>query len=121
MSKESEIKNVIELVQNGTLSYDDAVSDIMDIFNASKKTALIGALQDGDILNEYGEGHRRDAERIRDILVKKGFINAGLNDAIGLWGEYSDSYCAGWLGLDEDDEDVYNSIKRYIVTTNYFD
>ena len=111
------ITEILTDVKSGDLSVEDAQEQILNAFGVSQSSILCG----GDDLSEYGERHRGDCERIKVILIRKGFANAGLNDAVQLWGEYSDSYAAGWLGLHEDDEDVYDSIKRYIRTTHSFD
>jgi len=114
---EQELLDILSNLQNGNIGIYDARTEILNLFKASRNSILNG----GDELSEYGRRHQDDAERIKDILISKGFINAGLNDAIHLWGEYSDSYCAGWLGLPDDDDDVYDCIKSYITSTNYID
>jgi hypothetical protein len=106
---------ILNQVKNGELSVEDAYDEIMNIHGLSKSSVLCG----GDKIGEYGERHREEAELIKEVLIENGFINAGLNDAIWLWGEYSDSYCAGWLGLPDEKEEIYDCIKRYIVKTHY--
>lgn len=112
-----ELTDILTAVQRGALEVSVAEEKILDILGLSRSSALNG----DDELNEYGQRHKGDAEIIRNVLVKKGYINAGLNDAIHLWCEYSDSYAAGWLGLPDDEEDIWNCIKDYIRTTHYID
>jgi hypothetical protein len=83
-------------------------------------------LNGGDKLSAYGERHKECAEVIKKTLIKHGFINAGLNDAVWLWSEYSESYAASWIGgchpndVDEfknEDEfldEVFKCVKPYI-------
>jgi hypothetical protein len=58
-----------------------------------------------------------DVERIikvfrdRDIEIDKDM-------AVALWEEYSDCFAAGWLGLPEDDEGIYDCIMTYSVGRN---
>jgi hypothetical protein len=65
----------------------------------------------------FKEHHRKDSERIQKILLNKGFENVGIGEAEGLWMEHSDSFAAGWIGMDEEDSDesLYEKIKYYIV------
>lgn len=83
-------------------------------------------LNGGDKLSEYGEEVRECAEVIKKALIKHGFLSAGLNDAVWLWSEYSDSLAAGWIGGShpedveyfkcEDDflDEVFACVKPYI-------
>lgn len=112
---EKETFEILTAVQNGELSVGDAKIQLLNLFGVSHSSVLRG----GDKLSEYGERHREDCERIKAVLIAKGFINAGLNDAVWLWGEYSDSYAAGWLGLPDEDEEIYDCVKSYIRTTHY--
>lgn len=112
------ITEILTEFQQGAMALNDAEEKIMDLLGLSRSSVLNG----GDDLSEYGQRHKDDAEIIKAVLIKKGYTNAGLNDAISLWGEYSDSYAAGWLGLPEDnEEEIWNSIKDYIRTTHYID
>jgi|ERR1035437_3600756 hypothetical protein len=112
---EEKLSEILTSVQNNELSIIDAQVQILDLFEVSKSSILKG----GDGLSEYGEGHREDCEIIKKVLISKGFINAGLNDSVWLWADYSESYAAGWLGLPDKDEEIYQCIKDYIKTTHY--
>lgn len=90
-----------------------SIKQILNLLGISKETIL----QSGDILPKYRLKDADDCQRIKMILINKGFINAGLLDACYLWSNYSDSYAAGWLGLSEDDEELFDCIKPYIVKT----
>lgn len=63
----------------------------------------------------YYHRHIEDVERIQQVCLKNGYA-ADLEDCAGIWSEYSDSYAAGWLGLDEDDDDLWRTIKNYVET-----
>jgi len=54
-----------------------------------------------------------DCKRIQNILEKNGY-RASLEDCEKLWDKHSDSMCAGWIILPDDDEDVYSNIRMYI-------
>jgi len=112
---EKETLKILTAVQNEELSVKEAQSQILNLFGVSRSSVLHG----GDELSEYSEEYREDCERIKAVLIENGFINAGLNDAIWLWNEYSESYAAGWLGLPDEDEKIYDCIKSYIRTTHY--
>lgn len=72
-------------------------------------------LQGGDELCEFGRQHKQDAELIRQVLVERGFLNAGLDDAVWLWNEYSeDVYNVKWSYVIPDGEDIYNNVEPYI-------
>lgn len=60
----------------------------------------------------------------KELLVKNGYVNAGLSDVMRLWSEYSDSHAAGWLGLPEESEEaaddmIFDCVKPYIKTVFY--
>jgi len=59
----------------------------------------------------WKEHHKEESERLRDLLIARGFISCGIGDAEGLWMSYSDDYAAGWLGMPDDDNDLYECIK----------
>lgn len=64
----------------------------------------------------YKEHHREESERLQRVLISKGFLSCGLGDAEGIWMHYSDEmWAAGFIGMPEDDEDLYNSIKDYLT------
>lgn len=66
-----------------------------------------------EIISEHGEMYRGDIERIKKILIEKDY-NATLTTTEMLWDKYSDSMCAGWMGLPDDDEDVFRCICNYL-------
>ncbi len=86
---------------------------LLDLFGVSHSTILSGT----DELSEYREEDREDCEKIKAALFKNGYVNAGLSDACWLWSEYSDSYAAGWLGLPDTDEEIFECVKNYIRKT----
>ncbi len=101
----------------GHIDTQQAIDSILDAFGVSKKSIL----NRGDDLSDYGKGHIEDCEIIKRVLIKNGFINAGLNDACSLWGQYSDDLAAGWLGLPDEDDEIYECIEQYINVTHYFE
>jgi hypothetical protein len=105
-------EKLIDILYNldcGKISAITASKEIRELLKLTKETALNG----GD-LADYNNEYRSDCEIIQRVLITNGYLNTGLNDALRLWSEYSDSYCAGWLVLPDNDEDIFNSIKRYI-------
>jgi len=53
-----------------------------------------------------------DVERLVGIFQKKGF-SISSQEARILWEKYSDSLCAGWLKMDEDDNVVFDKVQPY--------
>lgn len=54
-----------------------------------------------------------DVKRIQEVLLNNGYSSL-LKDCGDLWEAYSDSYAAGWLGLPEDDEELWNILENLI-------
>lgn len=106
------IDEILNRLKSGKISVDDTKNEICDFLKISKRSVLCG----DDNLSINREYCRDECERIKQILIKKGFINAGLSDAANLWEQYSDSYCAGWIdGLDfYSDEEIFEIVKIYI-------
>lgn len=61
----------------------------------------------------YTGANRGDCVRIQKILAERGY-RASLSDCEKLWDRFSDSMCAGWMILNENDEDVFQNISSYI-------
>ena len=61
----------------------------------------------------YTGDYREDVERIQRILADRDY-EATLSDCERLWEKYSESMCAGWMGLDDKDESVFDCIAYYI-------
>lgn len=53
-----------------------------------------------------------DVDRIVSVLSNKGF-GASRPEAVWLWEQFSESMCAGWLGLPEDDDELFASISEF--------
>lgn len=58
----------------------------------------------------YTHRHIGDVERIQRVLLDNGYSSL-LEDCGNLWDNYSDDYCAGWLNLPEDDDDLWDILK----------
>jgi hypothetical protein len=112
---EQELYSILSEVENGNLTALDAQEQILDLLNISKNAVLMS----GDHLYPKEERYREDCELIKSALVENGFVNAGLRDAIYLWGEYSESFAAGWLGLPDTSEEIYECVRHYITKTHY--
>lgn len=54
-----------------------------------------------------------DVKRIQKILADRGY-EASPMECEALWDKYSDSMAAGWMGLSDDDEEVFGCISYYI-------
>ncbi len=55
--------------------------------------------------------YTKDISRIVEIFAQRGY-EISHSDALRAWEEYSDSMCAGWLILGEDDE-VFQDVFHY--------
>lgn len=51
-----------------------------------------------------------DCKRIQRVLNEQG-LDVSLEEAHYLWAQFSDSYCAGWLSIGEDDGYIWYGIK----------
>jgi len=58
--------------------------------------------------------HKNDLEKIRGVLLDRGY-ETSLSECENLWELYSDSMCAGWMGLPEKDEEIFWAVKSFIV------
>ena len=57
--------------------------------------------------------YSKDCIRIKNIAEKLGY-DCSLREAEELWETYSeDKYCAGWLILPEEDEQIIEAIEEY--------
>ena len=66
----------------------------------------------------YREHHREESEFLLKVLQKKGFKSCGVGNAESLWMEYSDSYAAGFLGMEEEEEEeVFECVRPYLYKT----
>lgn len=57
--------------------------------------------------------HLKDVERIITVL-KQHEITVSLAEAERIWNHYSDDYSAGWLGLPEKDDKLFDELEEYI-------
>lgn len=60
-----------------------------------------------------GIRYPEDVERIGKILYDRGYFSTP-EQCQQIWELYSDTLCAGWLGLPEEDEHVMNCIRPFI-------
>jgi hypothetical protein len=51
-----------------------------------------------------------DVKRIQQVLKNNGYSSL-LKDCGDLWDEYSETWCAGWLGLPETDEELWEILE----------
>ena len=66
------------------------------------------------IINNHVEyRYPEDVERIVKILAERGY-RATNHQANQVWDMYSESMCAGWMILPENDEEVFDCIRLYI-------
>jgi len=56
--------------------------------------------------------YNRDIDRIVNIFADRGY-EITRSDALKSWEMFSDSYAAGWMILDENDEDVFKNVFHY--------
>lgn len=56
--------------------------------------------------------HPEDARRIADAMLAAGY-EVTLYDAEWMWGEYSESFAASFLGLPDDDAEIVELLRPY--------
>lgn len=61
------------------------------------------------IENNYSIDYPQDIVRIVDVFYSRGYI-ISYGDAAKAWEQYSDTLCAGWIMLPEEDETVFETI-----------
>lgn len=61
--------------------------------------------------SNFTHRHLHDVERIQQVCEQNGY-EADLEACAFLWDEYSDSMCAGWLGLPDDNEELWIEIQQ---------
>lgn len=61
----------------------------------------------------YQHRHQSDVERIQQVCMRNGY-EADLEDCAGIWDDYSDMYAAGWLGLPDDNDELWQIIEQYV-------
>jgi HSP90 family molecular chaperone len=64
-------------------------------------------------MKEFEHRHIADVKRIREVIGKYG-RHVSLPTAAGIWENYSDLYAAGWLGLPDDDEELWLTIEKEV-------
>ncbi len=52
-----------------------------------------------------------DCRRIVNVLEKNGYI-VTMEEAHELWQKHSTDYCAGWLMMDDKDEDLFKILEK---------
>ena len=62
----------------------------------------------------WKEHHGEESERLKNLLISKGFISCSVGEAEGLWMVYSDDYAAGFLGMPDSDDELYECIKEQL-------
>lgn len=53
-----------------------------------------------------------DCRKIQNALANKGY-EATIEQACELWKWYSDDWCATWLIVTNDDEEIFESVRPY--------
>ena len=61
------------------------------------------------ILEITNPREKADGQQIVEICARQGY-EISLADAVWAWGEHSESWCAGWLFIGDDEE-----VMRYIL------
>ncbi len=62
---------------------------------------------------KHVDQYREDCNRIQASLLDHGLF-ATIDQCCELWELVSEDMCAGWLGLPEKNEDIYQEVKKYI-------
>jgi len=68
--------------------------------------------------NKFNYDHIGDVIRLERVAEENGY-EADLETCAYLWDEYSDRLCAGWLGLPEDDNDLWTEVERQARYLNH--
>lgn len=90
----------------------DLVCEALNFFEEHKnKPKITKANLFRDSRPLWQEHHRTESERLQKLLISKGFLSCSIGEAEGLWMGHSDDYAAGFLGMPEDDEELYNCVK----------
>jgi len=55
-----------------------------------------------------------DVDRIIKICNERGYYISD-TDARAAWVEYSDSWCACWMSLGDDDDVIFNNVREYCI------
>jgi hypothetical protein len=63
--------------------------------------------------DDYRHRHHSDVERLQRVMLQNGY-EADLRSAAGIWEDYSDDYAAGWLGMPDDDEELWQTIEHRV-------
>lgn len=58
---------------------------------------------------DFTHRHLPDVQRIYQVMTAGG-VDTDLETCALLWDEYSEDYAAGWLGLPEYDEDLFDTV-----------
>jgi len=59
---------------------------------------------------EYPE----DCRRIRDVILKKFGVSISLGQAQMFWRDHSTNFCAGWLFLPTEDDEIVREFEYYV-------
>ena len=63
--------------------------------------------------DDYIHRHHSDVERLQRVMLQNGY-EADLRSAADIWEEYSDDYAAGWLGMPENDDELWETIESRV-------
>ena len=63
--------------------------------------------------NNYQHINQSDVERLQRVMLQNGY-DADFRSAADIWKDYSDDYAAEWLGMPDDDIELWETI-RYKV------
>lgn len=75
------------------------------------------------IVRDYKQGnfthrHLADVERIFSVMSVGG-VDTDMETCAYIWDEYSDDCAAGWIGLPDDDQDLFDTIMRKAQMLNH--
>lgn len=63
--------------------------------------------------SNFRHRHHSDVERLRRVILENGY-EVNLTSAASIWGNYSEDLAAGWMGLPEDDSELWSIIKNKV-------
>lgn len=59
---------------------------------------------------DYQHRHKDDVERLQRVLLANGYYSE-LQSCADIWQNYSDDYEAGWMGMPNDDDELWGIVE----------
>ena len=56
----------------------------------------------------------QEAIRLKHILLKNGYTSS-IQDCWNVWADVSEDYCANWLCMSDDDDEVWEKVRYKVI------